>query len=58
MILHLASKGMDVPVPIKNVNGTYQSLETISESKIFEKIIPNSVIFATLEIFQNLSIKV
>jgi hypothetical protein len=29
MILHLASKGMDVPVPIKNVNGTYQSLENL-----------------------------
>jgi hypothetical protein len=29
MILHLADKGLDVPVPIKNVHGSYKSLEII-----------------------------
>ena len=32
MILHLASKGFEVPVPIKNIFGAYKSLECIGES--------------------------
>ncbi len=37
MILHLASKGMDVPVPIKNVNGTYQSLENLGRPNVMSQ---------------------
>ena len=33
MILHLASKGFEVPVPIKNIFGAYKSLECIGESR-------------------------